>query len=514
MAKMTRLDKSVKNARINLTFYVIIIFISFFSRRIFLDFLGEEFVGLTSTLISVLGMINIAELGIGGAVGFMLYKPLYQDNKMELNEIISIFGYVYRKIGVIVIAIALLLSPLLPIYLKSSDISNWVIFYAYFSYVFVSILGYFINYKQLLLNADQRNYEIMICFQSTNIIRLLVQIVIAYYTKNVFFWITTEIIFGCIYSYVISKRVHKVYPWLNSNIKNGKALLKKYPKFIKNVKQIFIHNISGITLVNISPLIIASWSLSQVALYNNYSLIVSKVTQLIAQLMGSNSAGIGNVIAEGDSHLIKRVYWEINSLYYFIAGTITISLYFIVDPFISIWIGESYIMDTTTVSLILIILYLSLIRAANDSFIYAYGLFYDTWAPITETVLTVVASIIGGYYFGINGVLFGTIIGVIPIVHVWKPYFLFSQGINSSFFNYLKTIFKYIILALIVFIVMIYLVEYISFERKNSYLWWSLTSLIIFSTTTVLMGSAMLLTSLGMRSATKRVIGLILKKIK
>ena len=92
MAKMTRLDKSVKNARINLTFYVIIIFISFFSRRIFLDFLGEEFVGLTSTLISVLGMINIAELGIGGAVGFMLYKPLYQDNKMELNEIISIFG--------------------------------------------------------------------------------------------------------------------------------------------------------------------------------------------------------------------------------------------------------------------------------------------------------------------------------------------------------------------------------------------------------------------------------------
>ena len=61
----SRLKKSYLNARVNVLFYFITLFISFFSRKIFLDMLGADFVGLMGTLQNLLGFLNLAELGIG-----------------------------------------------------------------------------------------------------------------------------------------------------------------------------------------------------------------------------------------------------------------------------------------------------------------------------------------------------------------------------------------------------------------------------------------------------------------
>ena len=66
----SRLKKSYLNARVNVLFYFITLFISFFSRKIFLDMLGADFVGLMGTLQNLLGFLNLAELGIGASIGF------------------------------------------------------------------------------------------------------------------------------------------------------------------------------------------------------------------------------------------------------------------------------------------------------------------------------------------------------------------------------------------------------------------------------------------------------------
>lgn len=71
-----RVKKSLLNARVNLIFYVLILLISFFSRKIFLNCLGADFVGLTGTLMSLLNFLNLAELGISTAIGYVLYKPI------------------------------------------------------------------------------------------------------------------------------------------------------------------------------------------------------------------------------------------------------------------------------------------------------------------------------------------------------------------------------------------------------------------------------------------------------
>jgi len=47
---MSRVKKTIKNAKVGVFFYTIILFVHFFSRKIFLEGLGDEFIGLTSTL--------------------------------------------------------------------------------------------------------------------------------------------------------------------------------------------------------------------------------------------------------------------------------------------------------------------------------------------------------------------------------------------------------------------------------------------------------------------------------
>ena len=79
----SRVQKSILNARINFIFYFVMLVLSFYSRKIFLDSLGADFIGLTGTLQNILNLLNIAELGVGAAIGFNLYKQFNEEIKVR-----------------------------------------------------------------------------------------------------------------------------------------------------------------------------------------------------------------------------------------------------------------------------------------------------------------------------------------------------------------------------------------------------------------------------------------------
>ena len=116
----SRVKKTLLNARVNLVFYFLTLALSFFSRKIFLDCLGADFVGLTGTLQNLLGFLNLAELGIGSAIGYVLYKPLFERNQEKINEIISVMGYLYRCIGIMILSAGCVLACFLPLIFPDS----------------------------------------------------------------------------------------------------------------------------------------------------------------------------------------------------------------------------------------------------------------------------------------------------------------------------------------------------------------------------------------------------------
>lgn len=141
----SRVKKTLLNARVNLIFYFLTLCLSFFSRKIFLDCLGADFVGLTGTLQNLLGFLNLAELGIGTAIGYLLYKPLFDNNRGQINEIISVMGYLYRWIGFIILGAGIILSCFLPLIFPDSDTGFQLplIYFAYYAFLFSSLIGYF-----------------------------------------------------------------------------------------------------------------------------------------------------------------------------------------------------------------------------------------------------------------------------------------------------------------------------------------------------------------------------------
>ena len=113
-------------------------------------------------------------------------------------------------------------------------------------------------------------------------------------------------------------------------------------------------------------------------------------------------------------------------------------------------------------------------RGATDQFLQGYGLFHDIWAPIAEVVINLTVAIIGGYLWGLPGILMGNITSLILIVGIWKPYFLYSKGFKISVIHYWVRYIKYMILIILPAIVCIYLWPAQDFSPEVSFNYWIL----------------------------------------
>lgn len=502
----SRVKKSLLNARVNLIFYFLTLALSFFSRKIFLDTLGADFVGLTGTLQNLLGFLNLAELGIGSAIGYVLYKPLFDHDESKINEIISVFGYLYRWIGFIILGAGLILACFLPLIFPDTKFEMGIIFFAYFSFLVSSLIGYFANYKQTLLGADQKNYVVTAYFQTATIIKTLIQMASAYYTGSYYLWVVIELIFGIIYSIILNWKINQVYPWLKSEVRLGKQLFKKYPEVMKYTKQLFVHKMGGIVQNQTTPfLTYVLVSLQTVAYYGNYTIITDKISLLVNNFLESTGAGVGNLIAEGDNNKIRNVFWELFAIRFFVAGVCVFALYNLLPAFISLWLGDKYLLSNGVLILLLIAFFIGITRGVVDQFIFGYGLFYDTWAPVAESIIYIVVAIVGGIFYELKGIILGGIISRIIIIGIWKPYFLYSKGFQNSVLLYWKNWIKHFILIMLPFLILLKIRNIFSFALE-SWLDWILYAAIITIGYSILCYISLYIGSRGMRMLSKRFI--------
>lgn len=495
------------NARVNLIFYFLTLALSFFSRKIFLDTLGADFVGLTGTLQNLLGFLNLAELGIGSAIGYVLYKPLFDHDETKINEIISVFGYLYRWIGKIILIAGCILACFLPLIFPNTEFELGLIFFAYFSFLASSLIGYFANYKQTLLGADQKNYVVTAYFQTATIIKTIIQMALAYYTGNYYLWVIVELSFGIIYSFILNWKINQVYPWLKSEVSQGRILFKKYPEVMKYTKQLFVHKFTTFIQFQTTPFLIYAFvSLQTVAFYGNYTIITDKLSVFIGNLLGSTGAGVGNLIAEGDRNKIMKVFWELLAIRFWFAGIFIFALYFLLEPFIILWLGKQYILNKSILIILLCNVFIMQTRGVTDQFLYGYGLFRDVWAPIAEAVIYLVVALIAGSCLGLKGVLLGGIISMLIIVCGWKPVFLFKSGFHFPLYIYWFNWGKHLFLMFITFIIGDYVVALITIDPAENYWEWIKYAMCITSIFVLMYTSVLSLFSQGMRSFLQRIL--------
>ncbi len=468
-----RVHKSILNAEVNLVFYFLSLFFAFFSRKIFLDNLSAEFIGLTGTLGNILGYLNLAELGIGSCISFFLYKPLQSGDRQQIQEILSVFGYLYRCIGWFILGAGVVLSLFFPLIFSSAGLGMGIIYFAFYSFLGSSLIGYFINYRQILLTADQKNYLVAIYFQSAGLVKTALQIVLAVTYSNLYVWVAVEFAFGVFGCIVLNRKINREYPWLKTDKSQGRALLKKYPDILRNTRQIFIHKIKDFVLTRSDELFIFAFvSLKMVAFYGNYIMITSKTTQLFSSVLNSINAGVGNLVAEGNKSHIMKVFWELMTIRHFVAGVLCFSIYHSIEPFISLWLGSGYVMSHDILVLLVVYIYIANSRGVVDIFNHAHGLYADVWAAWAELILNVSITIVAGYRYGIVGILLGKNISTIFITIFWKPYYLFSAGLKMPATVYWNGAIRYYAVFAAAFAAASCIIRHIPLNPYGGYIEW------------------------------------------
>ena len=434
----SRVKKTILNARVNTICYFLSLFVAFFTRRVFIEHLGTEFLGLSGTLFSLLGFLNLAELGVGSSIGYFLYKPLVERDEEKMRQLISLLGYFYRIIGLVILAGGLILALFLPLIYSDLQFSLSVVYVGYFAILASSLIGYFCNYKAMLLWSDQRGYIVTGYFQLTTTIKVILQMVLAIYLTNFILYFVIEFLFGIVNALILHYKVRITYPWLRTDLSRGRELFRLYPEVWRKVRDLFFHKIGSFIQYQIMPFFIYGYvSLPMVTLYNNYTIITQKMQSLVCGVLGSSGAGVGSLIAEGDSVKIFNTHKEIFALHYFSSFVIASSIYYLIPDFIVIWLGSSeYILSSLVAFLICLNLFLSMVRGAIDQFIGGYGLFHDVWAPFIESIIFIIVSTIFGYFYGLSGVLLGPVVSLIIVIYIWKPYFLYSQGLHIPSYHY------------------------------------------------------------------------------
>lgn len=438
MERESRVKKTLLNARMNTLCYLAGLAVTFFTRKIFLDNLGTDFLGLTTTTQGILSFLNLAELGIGSAIGCILYKPIFDNDRTKIKEIISVLGYLYRIVGLGILGLGILLSCFLPLIFANTSFSWGIIYLAFYASLGGSLIGYFVNYRASLLFADQRGYLVTGYFQFIGLAKTVLQACLVIYYHSYALFLIVEFLFGIINSVILNYKIDKVYPWLETEIKNGKLLFKKYPEIGKYMKQLFVHQIGGFIHGQLAPLLIFAYvSLSSVTLYGNYTILVQRVTSFVDGILNSTSASVGNLIAEGDQRKTYRIFEELFSVRFLVAGVLSLCVWQLGDSFLEIWLGNQYLLPKIILALVSINMFLGILFSIYNQFMNGYKLFADTWVPMCR-IGSIAVCVLGGYLWGMEGILGAQILTTILLLHMWKPYYLFGKGFRLPFMKYIR----------------------------------------------------------------------------
>ncbi|MCL1950248.1 MAG: hypothetical protein FWF59_11005 [Turicibacter sp.] len=435
---MTRTDNSIRNVKYAFIGQLLTMILTFVSRRIFLDVLGEQFLGLNSLLTSIINMLSLAELGIGASIIYSLYKPLAENDYDKIKSLMFFFKKAYYIIGFIIATIGLLLIPFLRLIIREfpSEINLYLV---YFLFLINSVGSYFFVYKQSLLSADQKEYI------NTNVRTLFLvilnffQIISLLLTRNYILFLFLQILSTFGINIVLSLRVDKLYPYLKakkwSKISDSDSALIK-----KNVKALLMHRLGGFVVNSTDPLLIGILlNLVVVAQYGNYLMIINGLILIFSVIFQSLRGSLGNLGATANKNQIYQNFKKLNFIGFWIYSFSSICLYILMTPFVRLWLGEEMTLSPPIVIIIIINYYLRGMRQSTLTFRDSLGIFwYDRHKPAIEAFINITFSIFLGIHFGLLGILLGTLISTITTSFWVEPYVLFKYGFEKNVMDFFK----------------------------------------------------------------------------
>lgn len=446
----TRTEYSILNIIAGVGGYGISIGLSMINRMVFTRTLSPEYLGISGLFTNILSMLSLAELGIGSAITFALYKPLAVDDKKKVASIVNLFGRAYRIIGCIIGCLGLCILPFLKIIIGEHPNIQESIYVIFGLYLFNTASSYFFTYRSTLLIAAQQNYLNTGLNYLIISVQTIIQIIYLIVTKNYLGYLVIQVIGTLTYNILISKVATKKYPYIID--REIIPLNKDEKKLIfKDVRDLMIYKISGILVNSTDNIIVTIFNgLSLTGLASNYTLLVNTLSGLFNQVFNGLTASIGNLNAIESKEKRLNTLNIINLMNFWIFGCGAVGIIFVSDDLVKLLFGYKYVLGNEITIALALNFYTVGMMNAIWTFKHTMGMFkYGRFIQFGTMFFNLMFSILLGHAWGLFGVLFATFLSRL-FTNLWyDPYVVYKKGFNVSPLLYIKKYILYFIVLLV-----------------------------------------------------------------
>lgn len=466
----SRTVKSAANAFTSILNNILTVVIKFVVRTVFINYLGKEYLGINGLFTSIISMLSLADLGFGIALPYSLYKPLAENNTDRINAIMNFYAKVYRIVGLFVSITGIALTPFLPLIIKDiPDISNINLIYILF--VINSAVSYFFVYKKTLIIADQNGYKVKYVESLATLITGVLQILVLIITSNYIVYLLVATGVTIAQNYYVSKIAERHYPYIKDK-KKGPLEKNETKALSKNIFAIFMYKIAIVVETSIDNIIISSYiGIETVGIYSNYILIINSVKNILMVAFNSISSSIGNVASEENTEKSFLLFKTIDLISIILYGVCAITIFIMINPFISLWVGDDYIIELPVVLILCFNFYVFGSQNTLNTFRNAHGLFWEgRYRPIVMTLSNLIFSLLLVKPFGLAGIFGGTVISRMLSVGIMDSYVIYKNIFNTGAFKYHFMKFKQGIVLLLIAVFMNYISNFILVSGLLSWL--------------------------------------------
>ena len=450
MAKIER----TKNATRNIIFGVILkayqIIVPFLIRTAMIYLMGVQYLGLNSLFTSILQVLNLAELGVGSAMIYSMYKPIAEDDNATICALMKLYKTYYRIIGLVIAVIGCALTPFIPKLISGDVPDNLNIYLLYLLNLGATVLSYWLYaYKNCILQAHQRVDIVSKVSLVTSTIQYALQLLVLWLFKDYYLYVIVLLATQALTNITTAMCADRIYPQFKPK---GQIATEEKKAINNRIKDLFTSKIGGIIYDSADTIVISSFlGLTALAIYQNYFYILNAITGLITVVFSACTAGIGNSIVVETK---EKNYKDLNKFTFIIcwgAGFCAVCLLCLYQPFMELWVGKDLMLSSSAVICFVVYFFVRQLNSLFNTYKDASGMWHeDRFRPLVAALTNLALNLILVQFIGLYGILISTVLAIVCVGMPWLLHNLFTVIFEKKYLvGYLKNLLYYCFIILI-----------------------------------------------------------------
>lgn len=436
--KIERTKNATRNIVAGMALKIYQMVVPFLMRTAMIHLMGVEYLGLNSLFTSILHILNLAELGVGAAMVFSMYKPIAEDDTQRICALMALYRRYYRLIGLVIGAAGLVILPFVPQLIADGVPAELNVYWLYLLNLGTTVLSYWLfAYRNCLLQAHQR---LDIASKITILVTTLqfaLQLLVIIYLKNYYVYTIVVMMSTVVNNILTAIITKKKYPHYRPE-----GMLEKAEIRVINgkIRDLFAGKIGAVVLQYADTVVISAFlGLTVLAVYQNYFFVVTSVLAMVEIVLSSITAGLGNSFVTEQKEKNYRDMLKFTFLFLWLTGMCTCCFLGMYQPFMQIWVGEELMLGFGMVICYAVYFFVYTLNRLVSVYKDAAGLWHqDRYRALVTAAINLSLNLLTVRTLGLYGVLLSTVFSMVAVGIPWQLQNLFAAVFPGKMKGYCR----------------------------------------------------------------------------